>query len=160
MTVLENLLVAAPRQLGEQFWAVWMKPAAIRNQEEAIKHSARDTLDFLGLSSHADDAAGSLSGGQKKLLELGRALMTQPRLILLDEPVAGVAPLLREVIAAKILELRTAGMTFLIVEHFMDFIMSISDRIYVMAEGAMLMDGTPQEVQTHEKVLNAYLGLA
>lgn len=159
LTVLENLLVAAPRQRGEQFWGVWISPGTIRKQERRLEGAAREILDFLRLGPRANQLAGTLSGGQKKLLELGRALMTGPRLILLDEPVAGVAPKMRQAIADRVSELRSDGMTFLIVEHRMDFIMSISDRLYVMAEGTVLMDGTPTEVQQHDRVLRAYLGV-
>ena len=160
MSVIENLLVAAPGQAGEQFWNVWLRPRIITHQERASETRSWEVLDFLNLTKLANDLASSLSGGQKKLLELGRALMTQPRFLLLDEPVAGVSPVLINEIADRIRMLRDRGLTFLVIEHKMDFIMALSDRLYVMADGQVLAHGTPEEVRADQKVLDAYLGVA
>ena len=115
-------------------------------------------LEFLEIDHLADELAGNLSGGQRKLLELGRVLMTDPELILLDEPVAGVNPTLTRKLLEQIESLRDDGYTFLVVEHDMEVIMNVSDTIIVMAEGRKLMEGTPEEVQTDERVIDAYLG--
>lgn len=160
LSVIENLLVAAPGQSGEQFWNVWLRPGRIRRDELAAEDEAWRTLEFLGLSRLANDPASDLSGGQKKLLELGRALMTEPKLLLLDEPVAGVSPNLMAQIGDRIRELRARGLTLLIVEHKMDFIMELSDRLYVMADGHVLAEGRPDEIRANQQVLDAYLGVA
>jgi len=116
-------------------------------------------LEFLNLTGAANDLARILSGGQKKLLELGRALMVEPNLLLLDEPVSGVNPVLAQEIAARILTLRQRGYTFLIIEHNMDFIMELADRLYVMANGRVLREGRPDDVRADPAVLDAYLGV-
>lgn len=115
-------------------------------------------LESIGLAHKAHDYAGGLSGGQRKLLEIGRALMTNPKLILLDEPAAGVNPTLINQICDHIRAWNRAGMTFLVIEHNMDLVMSICDRVWVLAEGKNLAVGTPQEIQTNPQVLEAYLG--
>lgn len=160
MPVIENLLVAAPNQLGDSFLNVWLRGTAIREQENRQTAKAWEVLNFLRLDELANNPAGSLSGGQQKLLELARALMTEPTMLLLDEPVAGVNPSLAEQISEEIRALRERGMTFLIVEHKMDFIMSLADRLFVMAEGRILAQGTPAEIRRNAKVLDAYLGVA
>ena len=159
LSVIENLLVAAPHQLGERFWSVWVRPGAISQEEKAAERKAWKVLEFLNLVSHANALASDLSGGQKKLLELGRALMLEPSLILLDEPVAGVNPRLMEEIADRVRDLRADGLTFLIIEHKMEFIMSLADRLYVMADGAVIAEGSPSEVRGNKRVLEAYLGV-
>ena len=115
-------------------------------------------LESVGLVHKAQDYAGGLSGGQRKLLEMGRALMTHPKLILLDEPAAGVNPTLINQICDRIQTWNREGMTFLIIEHNMDVIMSLCDRVWVLAEGKNLAVGTPQEIQSNAQVLEAYLG--
>lgn len=159
MSVIENLLVAAPNQIGERLWTVWFGRRLVRRQEREIEASAWDVLRSLKLEHVANTRAAHLSGGQKKLLELARALMTRPSMMLLDEPVAGVHPNLIEDIAQAISELRDHGYTFLIIEHKMDFIFRISDRIYVMADGAILTTGTPRAIRADRRVLQAYLGV-
>jgi ABC-type branched-subunit amino acid transport system ATPase component len=159
LSVIENLLTAAPGQSGEEFWNVWLRPGRIRREEAAVEREAWATLDFLGLTSLANDLASSLSGGQKKLLELGRALMVRPRILLLDEPVAGVSPTLMDAIGERIRRLRETGLTFLIVEHKMDFIMELCDRLYVMADGRVLAEGSPERIRSDPQVLDAYLGV-
>jgi ABC-type branched-subunit amino acid transport system ATPase component len=131
----------------------------IGREEQLNETHAWEMLEFLNLTAVANHLARALSGGQKKLLELGRALMAQPKLLLLDEPVAGVNPVLAQEIASRIEALRNRGNTFLIIEHNMEFIMELADRLYVMANGAMLREGTPNEVRVDHAVLDAYLGV-
>ena len=158
LSVLENLLLAAPQALGEQLWQVFLHPARLRQQQRELTEKALDLLTAIGLVNHAHNPAGSLSGGQRKLLELGRSLMTQPRLILLDEPAAGVNPVLIEQLCSHILTWNRQGLSFLIIEHNMDVVMSLCDHVWVLAEGKNLVDGTPDSVQRHPQVLEAYLG--
>ncbi|MDP9354762.1 MAG: ABC transporter ATP-binding protein [Chloroflexota bacterium] len=159
MTVLDNLLVAPKDQCGERLWHAWFNRGAVKKQDAGLRRRGEEILDFLGLHRLVAEPAGNLSGGQKKLLELGRALMLEPQLLLLDEPVAGVNPTLMKEIAGRIRELRDQGMTLLVIEHKMEFIMELSDWMYVMAEGKVLTEGTPTEVGRNEKVLDAYLGV-
>lgn len=158
LTVLENMLLASPRQTGENFLKVWFQGAKIRQQEQENRAKALEILDSIGLGEKAQDYAGALSGGQRKLLEIGRALMTEPKLILLDEPAAGVNPTLIAQISDHIIEWNRQGITFLIIEHNMDVIMSLCHHVWVLAEGTNLADGIPSEIQKNERVLKAYLG--
>lgn len=158
LTVLENMLLASPEQTGENFLKVWFQGAKIRQQEQENRAKALEILDSIGLGEKAHDYAGALSGGQRKLLEIGRALMTEPKLILLDEPAAGVNPTLIGQISDHIIEWNRQGITFLIIEHNMDVIMSLCHHVWVLAEGTNLADGIPSEIQKNERVLKAYLG--
>jgi neutral amino acid transport system ATP-binding protein len=159
LSVLDNLLLAAPQAIGEQLWQVFCQTALLRQQQRELTTKALDLLAAIGLVDHAQKPAGSLSGGQRKLLELGRSLMTQPRLILLDEPAAGVNPVLIEQLCSHILTWNRQGLSFLIIEHNMDVVMSLCHHVWVLAEGKNLVDGTPDYVQRHPQVLDAYLGL-
>ncbi|WP_236739133.1 ABC transporter ATP-binding protein [[Phormidium ambiguum] IAM M-71] len=158
LSVMENMLLAAQKQTGENFWNVWFRAHEVKQEEKDLRERAIAILESVGLAHKANDYAGSLSGGQRKLLEMGRALMTQPKLILLDEPAAGVNPTLINQICDRILSWNREGMTFLIIEHNMDVIMSLCDRVWVLAEGRNLADGTPEEIQNNPQVLEAYLG--
>ncbi|GCL48984.1 amino acid transport ATP-binding protein [Microcystis aeruginosa NIES-3804] len=158
LTVLENMLLASPGQTGENFLKVWFQGAKIRQQEQENRAKALEILDSIGLGEKAQDYAGALSGGQRKLLEIGRVLMTEPKLILLDEPAAGVNPTLIGQISDHIIEWNRQGITFLIIEHNMDVIMSLCHHVWVLAEGTNLADGIPSEIQKNERVLKAYLG--
>lgn len=158
LSVLENMLLAAQHQTGENFWYTWFKQKQIAAEERQQRERALSILESIGLVHMANEYAGALSGGQRKLLEMGRALMVNPKLILLDEPAAGVNPTLINQICDRILTWNREGMTFLIIEHNMDVIMSLCDRVWVLAEGRNLAVGTPAEIQTNPQVLEAYLG--
>lgn len=158
LSVLENMLLATPNQTGENFVQVWLQQKKLRVEERANKARAMDILESVGLAAKAHDYAGALSGGQRKLLEMGRTLMTNPKLILLDEPAAGVNPTLINQICEHIVNWNQQGISFLIIEHNMDVIMSLCDRVWVLAEGTNLASGTPAEIQSNDLVLEAYLG--
>lgn len=160
LSVIENLLVAAPHQSRENLWRVWLTQARVAREEAEVEARAWDVLGFLGMTSVANNLGSQLSGGQKKLLELGRALMVRPALVLLDEPVAGITARLAIEIAERLRQLRADGFTFLLIEHKMDFLMSLADRVYVMAAGSVLAEGTPEEVRANPAVLETYLGTA
>jgi branched-chain amino acid transport system ATP-binding protein len=158
LTVLENLLLAPLDQAGVQLVNTWFRRDAIATEEERNRERAEGLLEDLELSHLRDERAANLSGGQRKLLELGRVLMLDPDLIMLDEPVAGVNPALTDRIMEKIRSLRDEGYGFCVVEHDMDVIMALSDRVIVMSQGRKLMEGLPEEVREDEAVLEAYLG--
>jgi branched-chain amino acid transport system ATP-binding protein len=158
MTVLENVMVAPLHQRGERFWANWITPGRVAAEERTLAAAARHWIDFVGLSHLADQPARVLSGGQRKLLELARVLVAKPRLILLDEPGAGVNPVLLDAIVDRIMNLNRQGVTFLVIEHNMDLVMNLCSPIMVMAQGRLLMAGTAQEVRDDPRVVEAYLG--
>lgn len=158
MSVLENVMLAPMDQTGETLLGAVLGKSRIRDQEEVIRKRAFEVLDFLTLRHVADQPAAKISGGQMKLLELARVLMGDPRLILLDEPAAGVNPALTEILIEKIEELNRNGKTFLIIEHDMDFVMRHCDPIIAMAEGRVVFEGTSVEAQSNPILLDAYLG--
>lgn len=159
MTVIENLMLVARGQLGETFWNCWIRPGMVRRQEEEIRARADEVLRYVELTHVAHEYAGKLSGGQKKLLELARTLMTEPKIVLLDEPAAGVNRTLMKKLSANIETLRRErGITFLLIEHDMNMVMNLCDPVIVMSEGRRLMEGRPEEVQRDPRVLEAYLG--
>ena len=158
LPVIENMLLAAQKQTGENFWQVLFQPQQVIAEERQLRKQAMALLDSVGLAHMAHEYAGALSGGQRKLLEMARALMTQPKLILLDEPAAGVNPTLINQICDRVTKWNREGMTFLIIEHNMDVIMSLCDHVWVLAEGRNLAVGTPAEIQRNPQVLEAYLG--
>jgi branched-chain amino acid transport system ATP-binding protein len=139
-------------------WPNWLRSAAVAAQERVIRQRAEGLLDFVGLTGHAGEPARVLSGGQRKLLELARVLMAEPRLVLLDEPAAGVTPSQLETIVARIRELNRGGVTFLVIEHNMDVVMRLCRPVLVMADGALLAEGDPEAVRADSRVIDAYLG--
>ena len=158
MTVLENVMLAPRDQPGERFWKNWLSGSAVARAERAARDKAMDVLGFTGLAAKANDLAGVLSGGQQKLLELARVLMIEPKLILLDEPAAGVNPALLEDIIDKIAALHARGIGFLIVEHNMDMVMRLCRPIIVLAQGKVIFQGEPDALRRDPRVLDAYLG--
>ncbi|MEQ8641268.1 MAG: ABC transporter ATP-binding protein [Alphaproteobacteria bacterium] len=159
LSVVENLMVVPAAQPGEALLANWLRPAAVGRREAAIRQKAEETLAFLTLHHLRDEVAGNLSGGQKKLLELGRAMMAEPRLVLLDEPGAGVNPTLLQVLADRIRALnQDRGYTFCVIEHDMDLIAGLCDPVIVLADGAVLTEGPFGQVRRDPRVLDAYLG--
>ncbi|MGB5595548.1 MAG: ABC transporter ATP-binding protein [Crocosphaera sp.] len=158
LTVLENMLLATQKQTGENLIKLWLQPGQVKHEEQENREKALSILDSVGLIEKRHDYAGALSGGQRKLLEMARTLMTRPKLILLDEPAAGVNPTLIGQICEHIITWNQQGISFLIIEHNMDVIMSLCNHIWVLAEGTNLADGTPEEIQQNSTVLEAYLG--
>ncbi len=159
LTILENLMMVPPNQLGEKLTATWFQRKAIAAEERLVRNKAEEVLDFLNLTHLTLEKAGNLSGGQKKLLELGRTMMVDAKVVLLDEVGAGVNRTLLAEIGTAIERLnRERGYTFCMIEHDMDFIGRLCDPVIVMAEGAVLAKGTADEVKNDEAVIEAYLG--
>ena len=160
MTVLENMMLAPTGQIGESLWrsVLPITRGDVREQETEQLERVWEVLDFFEIDHLADEYARNLSGGQRKLLEMARALLTDPDMLLLDEPFAGVNPSLEKRLLKHIHELREDGYTFLIVEHDMDLIMQNCERVIVMHQGRILEDGTPAEIKESEEVIEAYLG--
>jgi branched-chain amino acid transport system ATP-binding protein len=159
MPVIDNMMLAAPDQPGERFRNVVFRPMAVRARESEVRSRATELLEVFGLTKLADAYAGTLSGGQRKLLELARALMAEPRLLLLDEPMAGINPTLGRTLLDHMQQLRRErGMTFLFIEHDMEVVMNHSDRVVVMAEGRVIAEGEPHHVREDPAVIDAYLG--
>jgi neutral amino acid transport system ATP-binding protein len=159
MPVLDNMMLAAPDQPGEHLLGLLARPCAWRRREAAVGDRAMDLLETFGLAEQAGEYAGTLSGGQRKLLELARALMAEPRLLLLDEPMAGINPSLGRGLLEHMQQLRRErGLTFVFVEHDMEVVMGHSDRVVVMAQGEVITEGPPAEVRRDRRVIDAYLG--
>jgi branched-chain amino acid transport system ATP-binding protein len=158
MSLLENLLVAAPQQTGERLLPNFLAPRRIGAEEKRNIEKARKLLAFVTLDRLADQPARILSGGQRKLLELARVMMADPRIILLDEPAAGVNALVLETIVNRILDINKRGVTLLIIEHNMDMIARLCGRVFVMAAGRLLAEGAPSDVARDARVIEAYLG--
>lgn len=159
LTVRENFLVAARREYGETLRSVFIGWGRVRSEEEALRERADSWIGFLNLNAVADKAAGTLSGGQKKLLELGRMLMTEPRCIMLDEPFAGVNPVLVEEISNRIRELNHShGIAFVIIEHHLEALKALVQHLYVMDQGRVIANGDPALVLAEPRVLEAYMG--
>jgi branched-chain amino acid transport system ATP-binding protein len=159
MPVIDNMMLAAPDQPGERLTNVILRPRSWRRHEPEVREQAMELLEVFNLQDQADHYAGTLSGGQRKLLELARALMTRPRLLLLDEPMAGINPTLGRRLLDHMQRLRVEeGVTFLFIEHDMEVVMNHADRVIVMAEGRVIADGEPHEVRHNQAVIDAYLG--
>ena len=158
MTLVENVMLGAQGQSGERIWPNWLTPARVQREERVCRNRALDLLRFVQLDSLAMKPARVLSGGQRKLLELARALMAEPSLILLDEPAAGVNPSLLAVIVERIAEINRRGVAVLVIEHNMDVIVKLCERVFVMAAGRLLCEGPPEAVTRDPRVIDAYLG--
>ncbi|MCO6186030.1 ABC transporter ATP-binding protein [Rhizobium sp. L1K21] len=159
LTVRENLMVVPPDRPGEKLMNVWFRPGAVKQADAKLRDKADEVLEFLKLTHVADELAGNLSGGQKKLLELGRTMMVDPKIVFLDEVGAGVNRTLLYEIGDAILRLnKERGYTFCMIEHDMEFISRLCNPVIVMAEGAVLASGTPEEIKSNNDVIEAYLG--
>jgi branched-chain amino acid transport system ATP-binding protein len=158
MTVLDNVMVAPLGQIGERLWTNWLQPRTVAAQERQTRDAARHWLEFVGLSALQDQPARILSGGQRKLLELARVMVASPKLVLLDEPAAGVNPALLDQIVDKVQALNAQGTTFLIIEHNMDVVASLCQPVMVMAQGRLLVSGSADTVLNDPRVVEAYLG--
>lgn len=157
MTVIENMKLGAIGQRGETLWRALL-PFMWRSQEAEIEAKAEELLERFKLTHMRDEFAGTLSGGQRKLLEMARALMVEPELVMLDEPMAGVNPALKHSLLDHVTSLRDEGMTVLFVEHDMDMVQEISDWVVVMAEGRVIAEGPPASIGENQSVVDAYLG--
>jgi neutral amino acid transport system ATP-binding protein len=158
MSVLENLMLVPEGQFGDRILSVVLPDARVREEERANAAAAREVLQMVGLETKADAPAALLSGGQKKLLELARCLMSRPRLMLLDEPTAGVNPTLIRNLMGVMRQVHASGITLLIIEHNMNVVMELCERIVVLDRGHVIAAGTPSEIQENRQVLDAYLG--
>ena len=158
MSVLENVMLAPKGQAGEAFWRNWLSPGRVAREEAQVRERALHWLDFVGLARLAHEPARVLSGGQRKLLELARAMVSEPTLVLLDEPGAGVNPALLDTIIERIAALHRQGVNFLIIEHNMDLVASLCDPVLVMAQGQLLVSGSAAQVLRDARVVEAYLG--
>ena len=158
MSVLENVMLAPMDQVGETVAGPFLFRRRMQDEERRIREKALEVLDFVTLDGLADHPAGQISGGQMKLLELARVLMGDPELILLDEPAAGVNPVLTQTLIGKIEELNRHGTSFVIIEHDMDFVMRHCDPVIALAEGRVVFEGTSEEAMANPILLDAYLG--
>jgi ABC-type branched-subunit amino acid transport system ATPase component len=158
MSVMDNLRAVTPDQEGEAIHKVFLAPGRIRRRERLATEEAEKILDVLGMSHMADEPAGVMSYGQQKLLEIGRVLMTRPRLVLLDEPTAGVNPTLIQTIKKVILRLADSGMRFFLVEHNMPLVAELCSHVFVMDSGRLIFSGSPQNARRDKAVIEAYLG--
>ena len=158
MTVLENLMLIPKNQAGENIFTALFRPRYVELQERKIMKKAIKILEFIELIDLKDEYAKNLSSGQKKLLEIAKILMSDPYVVLLDEPGAGVNPTLMKKLVEKIEKLRQQGITFFLIEHDMDLVTYLCDRVIVMNKGLKMTEGTPQEIKKDKKVLEAYLG--
>lgn len=157
LTVLENLLVAVPNQKGASFWGALLGKRYWWEQERTAIEQARDLLERFGMADKESEYAGALSGGQRRLVEIMRALMARPKLLLLDEPMAGIHPALAQRIAGHLEGLRDQGMTILLIEHELALVERLCDPVIVMAQGKVITEGSMREVRKHQKVVDAYL---
>ena len=158
MTVLENLLFSGSEISNDSLFKSVIKSKSQKKYEENLKDKAKNIMEELNILHMADSYARELSGGQKKLLELARSIINEPEILLLDEPLAGVNPKLADDILSLIKKLSNEGITILMVEHNIEAVMKISERIVVLAEGSLIADGNPNEIRTDRNVIEAYLG--
>jgi len=158
MTVREAMLIGPRNQPGESFLTLFTDPATVNEAESANLAEAQRILEEFEIDHLATQPATDISGGQMKLVELARAMLAEPEILLLDEPVAGVNPTLRNTLAEQIRRLNEQGTTFLLIEHDMEFVMSLADPVVVLNQGSVLMEGKPDEVQSNDRVIEAYLG--
>jgi len=158
MTVREAMLIGPRNQPGESFIKLFTDPKTVNEAESANLADAQRILEEFEIDHLATQPATDISGGQMKLVELARAMLAEPEILLLDEPVAGVNPTLRNTLAEQIRRLNEQGTTFLLIEHDMEFVMKLADPVVVLNQGSVLMEGTPDEIQTDERVISAYLG--
>jgi len=159
MTVLENLMLIPRQQTGETLWNSWFNRSLVSREEDGHRETALEVLDFLEMKDRKYDLAKNLPGGEKKLLDLGRMMMAEPEMVLLDEPGSGVPPSLQNKVNDHVREIsEERGITFLVVEHDMNIIMDLCDPIIVLVDGKKLTQGGPEEVKNDEQVIEAYLG--
>ncbi len=159
MSALENLMMVPPKQAGEDLFSAWLKPSMVRREEAEVRRRALEVIDFVGLHHVRNELAGNLSGGQKKLLELGRTMMTNAKVVLLDEIAAGVNRTLLGDLIGNIERLnREMGYTFLVIEHDMEMIARLCDPVIVLAQGSVMVEGHIKEIQNNPEVIEAYFG--
>jgi len=158
MSVLENVMLVPPNQTGESVFGALFRRRSMAIEQDRLREKAIGILEFMTLDKLADQPAGKISGGQMKLLELARALMGDPSVILLDEPAAGVNPALTRILVERIEELNRRGTSFVIIEHDMDFVMRHCDPVVALAMGRVVFDGTGEEARSNPLLLDAYLG--
>ncbi|WP_277554113.1 ABC transporter ATP-binding protein [Halobaculum limi] len=158
MTVRDNVRLAAPDQPGERTIPALVRGDSMQANEETVRARAEELIELFELDHLADDYSGTLSGGQRKLLELARTLMLEPKMLLLDEPFAGVNPTLTREIADHIRDLNADGMTVVIIEHELETLTELVDRLVVLQQGSLLVEGDPESVLSDERVIEAYLG--
>lgn len=159
MSALENLMMVPPKQSGESLFKAWLQPAKVRSEEGLVRQKALEVIDYIGLSHVKNELAGNLSGGQKKLLELGRTMMTDCKVVLLDEVAAGVNRTLLNGLTDNILRMnRELGVTFLVIEHDMDMIAKLCDPVIVLAQGHVMVEGSIDDIRNNAQVIEAYFG--
>ncbi len=158
MSVRDNLIAAAPGQIGERIWPLFFAPARVHRQERSLREKAGGILDLLELAPLADELAGRLSYGQQKLMELGRILMADPRLVLLDEPTAGINPTLIRRLVEVLQRLCKRGVQIFLIEHNMPLVAELCRHVFVMDSGELIFSGTPEHARRDPRVVEAYLG--
>ena len=158
LTVLENLMLARKLEVGESLFGVWVKQKETRSSESKVRQKAIEVLEYLEMEGKKDELAKNLPGGEKKLLDVGRMMMIEPKIALLDEPGAGVPPAIQNKLLDYVEDLCEEGVTFLVVEHDMNIMMDLCNPIVVLSDGSKLVKGTPNEVRNNEEVIEAYLG--